>query len=78
MDFGTKIRAMRAIRRRSQIELADITGVPNFTLSLIENGRMLPTENTERAIRIALDWTDEIDAHLNAIGELSAEPANGQ
>jgi len=61
MDYGTQVRVMRAVRGKTQIELADIIGISNKQLGWIENNRMLPTPDLAAAIREALAWPDNAD-----------------
>ena len=56
MDYGTKVRVMRAVRGLSQTDLADVSGVASYHLSLIESGKFLPGEEAARQIRISLGW----------------------
>ena len=56
MEFGRQITVMRAVRGMHQKELARLSGIPNYTLSLIETGKMLPTAGTEAKIKRALRW----------------------
>lgn len=61
MNIGTQIRVMRAARGISQQELASASGVPSYTLSLIETGKALPTPEMEAAIKRALRWPAEAE-----------------
>ncbi len=56
MDYGTRIRVMRAARNMSQLDLAEAAGIVNRDLSYIETGRMLPSPEMETAIKSALRW----------------------
>jgi transcriptional regulator with XRE-family HTH domain len=61
MDVGTQIRIMRAARGISQQELASASGVPSYTLSLVETGKVVPTPEMESAIKRALRWPAEAE-----------------
>jgi len=69
MDYGTKLRVMRAVRGISQIDLGYISGVANVTISQIETGKFLPTPELDRAIRAGLGWTEHEDAALEMLAE---------
>jgi transcriptional regulator with XRE-family HTH domain len=56
MGIGTQIRVMRAARGMSQQDLAAASGVPSYTLSLVETGKTLPTPEMEAVIKRALRW----------------------
>jgi transcriptional regulator with XRE-family HTH domain len=56
MDLCTQIRLIRVLRGLSQLELAERTGIPNTYISLLEQGKMLPSADWERRIKSALDW----------------------
>lgn len=61
MDFGSQMRVMRAARKLSQLELAQVTGIPNTYLSNIETGLALPNADWESRIRVALRWPPRAD-----------------
>jgi transcriptional regulator with XRE-family HTH domain len=67
MDYGTKLRVMRAVRGMSQLELGYKSGVANVTLSQIETGKFLPTPELDRAIRDGLCWTEREDTALEML-----------
>jgi len=75
MDYGTKVRVMRAARGISQIELGSKSGVANFMLSMIETGKFLPTPEMDGAIRDALCWTERDEAALEMLAEPQPEGA---
>lgn len=54
---GERIRLMRSVRRMTQIELAQKTGIPNSWLSYFEKGHVLPTPEQVEQIQDALGWT---------------------
>ncbi len=71
MEFGRRLRMMRALRGIDQKELARRTGIPNWVLSNIETSKMLPTPETEAKVRDALHWparADEAFATLEGDG----------
>jgi transcriptional regulator with XRE-family HTH domain len=81
MDYGRKVRVMRAARGLAQTDLAFISGVSNYYLSLIETGKMLPTEEWDAAIRLALGWpvnADEAFAILEQVPVSMAVPTAQQ
>lgn len=51
--YGDFIRAVRAARRLSQSELADISGVRQSNISAIETGRRLPSADTLNRLLVA-------------------------
>ena len=57
MDFGRRLRTMRAVRDLTQIELADAAMTTQFFISAIEGGKMLPSPSLKDRLRKALDWT---------------------
>jgi len=73
MDFGSRLRTMRAARKLNQTELADRAMTTQFFISAIEVGKMLPTPDLEARLRKALDWDAEIDRALALLG--TKEPA---
>ena len=73
MDFGSRLRTMRAARNLNQTELADKAMTTQFFVSVIEVGKMLPTPDLEARLRKALDWDAEIDRALALLG--TKEPA---
>jgi len=56
MDFGSRLRTMRAARNLNQTELADKAMTTQFFISAIEVGKMLPTPDLEARLRQALRW----------------------
>lgn len=74
MDFGTKLRMMRALRDLSQLRLSALTGIPNTYISHMEAGRMQPTPEWEADLRAALDWPADADEAF-AILAGAPEPA---
>jgi ribosome-binding protein aMBF1 (putative translation factor) len=67
MDYATRVKALRAIKGWSQIDLAKAANVPNFDLSKIETGKMLPNPDWDEAIRDALGWSAEVDVALDQL-----------
>ena len=62
-----QIKIVRTARRMSQWALANATGIDRSRLSLIENGHVTPTAEQLVLIREALNWTEEIEPHLEAL-----------
>jgi transcriptional regulator with XRE-family HTH domain len=67
MDYAMRMRLLRVARGWTQGDLADVSGLPNFDLSKVETGKMLPSPEWDRLIRVALGWTPEVDAALDAL-----------
>ena len=72
MDFGRKLRTIRAARNLTQIELADRAMTTQFFISAIEQGKMLPSPDLEMRLRNATGWTELED---EAFAILGREPA---
>lgn len=72
MQFGEKLRIMRAVRGVTLRELEARTGIPNPMISNIESGRIVPTEDWERRLMSALGYRPELD---RALSELAESPA---
>ena len=68
MEFGDKVRVMRAVRRVSQRDLAYTIGVNPAVLWQVENGS-LPRQEVQDAIRAALGWPEAMDAHIEALAQ---------
>lgn len=64
MDYATKFRIVRNARGLKQTELADMTGVPNTIISLIENGKVIPAQDWEMKLKAALNWPEDDGATL--------------
>ena len=58
---GNKIRILREIRGLSQWELSTATGIDRGRISLIENGHVTATPLQEEEIKLALEWTPEVE-----------------
>lgn len=67
MQFSSGLRVMRAARRLSQIELVVKSGVNRDYVAKAERGEMELSQESQLAIRQALDWSPEIDALLERI-----------
>lgn len=61
MNFGARLRTMRAARGLSQKDLAKLTDIPNTYLSDMETGKTLPNPDWERRLRKALDWPEDAE-----------------
>jgi len=68
MDFGSRLRTMRAVRNLTQIELADVAMTTQFFISAIESGKMLPSPDLEVRLRKALNWTELEDEAFAILG----------
>lgn len=67
LTTANHIRTLRAYRRMSQAELAKRSGLSQGDISRIETGRLNPTEDEVTRIRQALNWSPELDMHLEAL-----------
>jgi transcriptional regulator with XRE-family HTH domain len=68
MDFGQRLRIMRLARGLTQGDVVGIMGEGDrMILSRIESGRLLPSSDLERLLRIALAWGPEQDEGLAMI-----------
>lgn len=56
MDFGTQLKAMRAMRNLKQSELAELSGINQATISQMESGLIEPTPIYMLRLREALNW----------------------
>lgn len=72
MTIHERLRTLRVLRGLTQEELAQLTGIPNTYLSLIETGKVVPAGEWEIRIRAALGWTEEMDAKLDTLKELNS------
>lgn len=72
MTFSNRLKTLRNVRGIRQEELARITGIPTNYLSGMETGKITPSNELEERIRLALNWTPEVDAQLDAITQASA------
>lgn len=73
MDFGTKVRVMRAVRQMTQGDLARASAIANFDLSRVETGKMLPSPQMERRIRLALRWPERAEEAFAILEEGEVE-----
>jgi len=62
MDYGRQLTVMRAVRGMSQLELARVTGIPNYLISRMETGVVLPAPETDSRIHQALRWPARAEA----------------
>lgn len=67
ISLGRQLKIVREARGFSQWDLSNRTGIDRSRLSLIENGHIEPTIEQLESIKIALNWTLELDAHLEAL-----------
>lgn len=74
LTLGKKIKAMRALHGMSQGELARIIGMPQVTLSYIENDHVGPTPEKMEVIKAALSWPDEAEAAFAILAGDGDEP----
>ena len=61
MDYGRQITVMRAVRGLSQKELARLTGIPNYLISRMETGLVLPTQDWREKLETVLRWPANAD-----------------
>ncbi len=71
MQFGDKLRMLRAQKKMTQAELAQRSGIPRGDISRIEKNRLMARAGEQKRIRKALGWTDEVDEALEQIGEVA-------
>jgi len=71
MEFGDKMRTLRAQKKMTQAELAQRSGIPRGDISRIEKNRLMARAGEQKRIRKALGWTDEVDEALEQIGEVA-------
>lgn len=72
MNFGNKLKVMRALRGLSQERLAKLVDTRRVNIIQIEAGELIPGPDLESRIREALDWpadADEAFAILAGEGE---------
>lgn len=55
----TRMKKIRLEQGLSQIDISRLTGLHPSTISLIETGRLRPTERQEKVIATALGWKDD-------------------
>lgn len=67
MEFTHGMRVMRAMRRLSQVKLANASGLTLWTVSHAEAGRVNLNASEKSRIRIALVWPETIDPLLEKI-----------
>jgi len=67
--LGKQLRIIREARGMSQWDLSNKTGIDRSRLSLIENGHIGLTNEQLECIKAALNWTPEIDIHLEALAQ---------
>ena len=72
MQFGDKVRVLRAHHDMTQEALAVRAGIDRTTLSRIEAGIVRPEAPLEQAIREALGWDDEVGRALEELAEAAA------
>ena len=72
MNFGSRLRTMRATRKLNQTELADRAMTTQVFISAIEVGKVLPTPELEQRLRKALGWGELEDRAFEILGR---EPA---
>lgn len=63
-SYGSQLKALRQARGLTQEQLAEKTGILNTYLSLIETGKVIPSDDWDVKIREALNWTTETNELL--------------
>lgn len=61
------VRIVRVSQGMTQTELAKRTGLSQWLISEIERGRVNPSDEELNKIKTALNWTPELDIHLEAL-----------
>lgn len=69
MILSQRLKTLRQIRGLTQEQLAQLTGIANTYISLIETETIFPGNAWEERIRKALNWTPEIDAKLDELAK---------
>jgi len=72
MTYGMKQKTLRTARNMTQEGLARAAETTQERISDFEVGRRSPGEVEEALIRKALDWTEEVEAQLLALGGANA------
>jgi transcriptional regulator with XRE-family HTH domain len=72
MTIAQRLKTLRTMRNLTQEELAALSGIPNTYISLIETGKVIPAGEWDARLRLALNWTPEIDAQLDQMQEIKA------
>ncbi len=66
--IGHQIRIARVAKGMQQKDLAEATGLKRTIISLIETGRVNPTDDELAKIRAILDgWSEEIEPAVRAL-----------
>ncbi|MBA7569738.1 hypothetical protein ES708_11479 [subsurface metagenome] len=78
--FAARMRLLRAYRKLTQEQLGQRIGLDQKTISLLENGLVLPSAPLHETIRTALDWTDAADRAFDILANdtNTAPPEGGQ
>lgn len=72
--IGLQVKTIRTLRNMSQKELGESVGVSHATISYIESGLMIPSDELMEQIRSALGWpSDEAVQAAFALLERVAE-----
>ena len=61
MEFGMKVRVLRAIKGITQSELGEMLDIEPKVISYIETGKLLPTNRQEEQLRTVLEWGGVVD-----------------
>jgi len=76
MNFGKRLKTLRAARELTQKELAKLTRIRNTDISSMETGKILPGPEWERRLREALGWDENAEGALAILeGQVEQEPA---
>lgn len=73
MDFGNRLRLMRAYRKVTQTDLEERTGIDQTVLSRIEAGAVLPNATLRKAICEALGWDEQTEKGLDMIEAVASD-----
>ncbi len=61
MDIGKRLRELRQAKALSQRDVEDRTGLPRTLVSLVENGRLIPT------VQMLERWAKALDVELHQL-----------
>lgn len=76
MEFGRKVRVLRAVADLTQWQLADMMGWKDRAMVWrIESGQVMPGAEMERELRAALGWTEEMEVAFAILEGVGVEPA---
>ena len=76
MEFGTKVKVLRAVRGLTQGELATRARVSKAYIAMMETGKAVPADGYAARLHEALGWTPELEEAFAILeGDGAATPA---